>query len=335
MREGFGVQDEGLEPAALGGGAALRAGDRGWVLAQDDPGRALGPALAWARSKDVTELHVLAEDEAGVLARRARAFADPPQVWQVTGRAVAAADPVGHLLLDGPSDGVDAAALARATDLLRAAGADVLVEHGEVVGEVLGLEVARVVVDDQGTRLEVGVGRHDREAFALLHGELPPEAAVAKVVSSVREHRRAGATPHPLNRLAAERWLRARLLAEPSLVGAAELHAVAPTRRRASVKDVVPAPATGVDRAGMPVVVVASVGIDLDLVPSAADVRARDAEPDARLVLVVPERDAHAATRALAGRLVHPAEVVTVPGDWAAGPGGGPGPAAAGSPAED
>lgn len=332
MREGFGVEGEGLERASLLGGAALRAGERGWVLAQDDPGRALGPALAWARSKDVTELHVLAEDEAGVLARRADAFVDPPQVWQVTGRAVTAAEPVEHLALAGPPEGADADALARATDLLRDAGAEVLVEHGEVVGEVLGLEVARVVVDDQGTRLEVGVGRHDREAFALLHGELPPEAAVAKVVSSVREHRRAGATPHPLNRLGAERWLRARLLAEPSLAGAAELHAVPPTRRRSSVKDVVPAPATGADQTGAPVVVAASVGIDLDLVPSAADVRSRDSQADARLVLVVPERDAHAATRALAARLVHPAEVVTVPGDWAAGPAGGPGPAAAGSP---
>jgi hypothetical protein len=60
------------------------------------------------------------------------------------------------------------------------------------------------------------------------------------------------------------------------------------------------------------VVVACSVGVDLDVVPSAAD--ARDAlAPDARLLVVLPERDALPVTRRLAGSLVEPAEVVTVP----------------------
>jgi hypothetical protein len=50
-------------------------------------------------------------------------------------------------------------------------------------------------------------------------------------------------------------------------------------------------------------------------VPAAADARLAHAR-DARLVLVVPERDAHPVTAALAAELVHPAEVVTVPDDW-------------------
>jgi hypothetical protein len=62
-------------------------------------------------------------------------------------------------------------------------------------------------------------------------------------------------------------------------------------------------------------VVVCSVGVDLDLVPAAAEARLALA-PDARLVLAVPERDDHPATRALAKRLKVPAEVVAVPGDW-------------------
>ena len=55
-------------------------------------------------------------------------------------------------------------------------------------------------------------------------------------------------------------------------------------------------------------VVVTSTGIDLDLVPTAADLRLAHA-PGARLVLAVPERDAHPVTRRLAGELVEPAEV--------------------------
>ena len=64
---------------------------------------------------------------------------------------------------------------------------------------------------------------------------------------------------------------------------------------------------------GAPVVVVCSAGIDLDLVPFAADARDALAEPDTRLLLAVPEGDDHPVTRELAARLAVPAEVVPVP----------------------
>lgn len=39
-----------------------------------------------------------------------------------------------------------------------------MVEGGELMGELLGLEVARVVVGDDGSaHVEAGVGRFDRE----------------------------------------------------------------------------------------------------------------------------------------------------------------------------
>ena len=44
-------------------------------------------------------------------------------------------------------------------------------------------------------RLEVGVGAHDREAFALVHGDLPTVEALAGVVASWRRYRRPGADP--------------------------------------------------------------------------------------------------------------------------------------------
>ena len=50
---------------------------------------------------------------------------------------------------------------------------------------------------------------------------------------------------------------------------------------------------------GRSVVVAASIGVDLDLVPAAADARLAHA-PDARLVLALPQRDALAVTRRLA-----------------------------------
>jgi hypothetical protein len=75
------------------------------------------------------------------------------------------------------------------------------------------------------------------------------------------------------------------------------------------------ATALGVGGDGEPMVVVCSTGVDLDLVPSAADDRLTHA-PGARLVIAVPEADALPITREMAGLLRHRAEVATIAGDW-------------------
>ncbi|CAB4816383.1 unannotated protein [freshwater metagenome] len=108
------------------------------------------------------------------------------------------------------------------------------------------------------------------------------------------------------------RW---RLIRDPQLIGARELQPVQPPLPRDSVKDVGASIAIGVDEQGVSIVVACSVGIDLDVVPTAADARALN-DPSARVVIVVPERDDHPATRRLAGRLIGPAEVVGLSGEW-------------------
>lgn len=296
------------EPASFPGGAAVAADGHAVVLAQDAPTRSLGPALAWARQAGATTVDLLVEDAAGALARQAAQFAAPVTVRWVQGRDLHDVEP--EPLLPAPLPSAAAVDLAPA---LAAAGADVVVEHGVVVGEVLGLEIARIVDDEHGARVEAGVGRHDREAFAMLHGDLPTAEALEKVVAAARSARAAGGPDHPLQRLAQERWLREVVLADPGLVGlgAGALERHQGPAPRPSVKD--PWPAVAV---GPRVVVVCSVGIDLDLVPFAADARLAAGDPSARLVLVVPERDDHPVTRALAAMLRVPAEVVAVPGDW-------------------
>ena len=201
-----------------------------------------------------------------------------------------------------------------------AAGAAPVEEHGVLGGEVRGLEVCRAVVDDAplapggpGARLDVGIGEHDREAFRLVHGDGSVDGALAQVVAEVAAHRRPGAPAHALNRLARERALRHRLVADPSLVGLAALAPAPPPVARTNVADAVPCVALGTDDSGAPVVVVCSAGVDLDLVPFAADARDALAGPDARLLLAVPEGDDLPVTRELAARLTVPAEVVPVP----------------------
>ena len=288
----------------------MRGDTHGWVLAEDRPERALGGALAWARRHRIAEVHVLAEGATGLLARRAEAFTDPPRIWTVSGRKLIPARPEAWEPEPALSPEVEAF-----VPFLVEAGVDPVIEHGVLTGEVLGLEVARVVVEEMGAFLEVGVGKHDRYAQRILHRDRPPLEALTAAAAAVREVRTPDAPAHQGNQLSRERWLRSVLMAKPEMVGASSLTPAQSPVARTDLRHHVPAPAAGLDTRGQPVVVVCSTGIDLDLVPTAADVRIADGR-QARLVLAVPLADDHSVTRDLAGALTHPADVATISGDW-------------------
>jgi hypothetical protein len=199
--------------------------------------------------------------------------------------------------------------------LLAEAGLDAVDEDGHILGELLGLEVARITPGEDGPVLEVGVGRFDREMTEMTHAHLAPADRLHRAVEIVAEHRRPGAPPHPLNQLVPERWMRAALVREPERIGVAALRPVPSAVPRTNLKDTAVASAVGLDTAGEPVVVTCSTGVDLDLVPAAADDRAARAS-GARLILAVPARDALPLTRDLAARLSRPADVVGLDGEW-------------------
>jgi hypothetical protein len=293
-------------PGTFPPGAAITADGGAWVLAEDDPGRALGPALAWALRNGATSLEVLAERETGTLARRAVGIRFPIEVWHVAERTLLPA--LVAPLEPPPLARPEHLAL---VDTVVAGGAVPVVEHGVVTGEVRGLEVCRVV-DDAATgavRLEVGVGAHDREAFTIMHGDVPTVEALAGVVRAVEEYRQPGSAQHPLSRLVPERLVRWQLEQDPSRLGLRSVTPAQPPLPRPNVKDRVPCVATAVDAAGRPVLLVCSVGVDLDLIPYALDARAAAiaATPgvgrgeDLGVWLVTPPRDLVPVTAELAG----------------------------------
>jgi hypothetical protein len=296
-------------------GAALRHQDAAWVFLETRPGTMLGAALAWMLRSGASSLDVIAEQDTGVLARRAQEFAPTVSVWHAVDRSLlpAVPEPIGAPPQPPPHHDTFRA-------LIIEAGAEPQVEHGVLVGEVRGLEVCRVVDDPHlGTvRLEVGVGAHDREAFQMIHGDVPAVESLRRVVEVVAQHRRLGAPQHPLNRLAAERLVRWRVLEAPSSVGAVTMAATDPPVQRLNLKDPVPCVATGHDADGRTVVAVCASGVDLDLVPFAADARlaAQAADPGVgegvRLVLVTPSRDRVRVIEELAGLLRQPAEFVSL-----------------------
>jgi hypothetical protein len=304
IRDHWTTHDLQTTPFALG--SAARDGDTGWALLDERQHRGLGPALAWAiRAGGVDRLHVLAEEGTGTLSRRATAFRIPIEVWHVTERVLlpAIAEP-----LESPTPAP--AEHDRFRPLIVQGGAIPVVEHGMLIGEVRGLEVCRVVTDEYtgAARLEVGIGRHDREAFQMLHGDVPSVEALIKVVAAVEPHRRHGAAPHALNRLGQERALRARLIDDPRLIAATRVEAIASPVARENIKDPYPAVARAtID--GRSTTVVVSAGVDLDLVPFATDARLASGDPTC---IVVPMRDAVPVQGDIAALLNEPIPIVPV-----------------------
>lgn len=287
------------------------------MLVDDAVPSRLGAALAWALRSQVAGLRVLVEGQwaASVIARRAALFAMAPAVFEVRGRSLHQATPAPSCPPPEPPPAPGVQAL---LDLLTAHGIDPVVEHGVAKGEVLGLEVARVVGDGEGRhRLEVGVGSHDRQARAGLRPDEDVGGALNEVLAVVRRWRMAGARRHPANILSQERWLRTVVLARPDVVGAGLLERRPPALPGGDLRLPEPAAASGSDGDGSALVVVCSTGVDVDLVPTAADHWLLDGRR-ARLRLVLPAGDDYPLTREMAGALAAPAEVVTVPRDWPA-----------------
>lgn len=295
--------------SSLGTGAAMATGEQAFVLLDGDHG--LGAALAWSSRVGATELHVVVDgDDAGTVARQAGEFDRSVSVWRSEGRELVPVEPEPVPAGEGPPD---APAMVAA---LEAEGLDIVVEGDRLSGEFRGLEVVRIVraLDDGEPIFEVGVGRFDRELTAMMHGDLPDTAAVARVVDQLRRLRRPGGPNHPLAGLVPERWLRRTLLHEPERIGCEQLVAAPAPIPRDRLRERGVAAAVGTC-AGEPVVVVCSVGVHLDAVVQAADARL-SIDPDATLLLALPERDVLPVTDALVAALRRPARVAAVAGDW-------------------
>ncbi len=262
----------------------------------------VGPAVVWALRSNADPLYIVAEAEhAGELARRAAEVVGlRVEVLEVNGTELSPATAT-----ELPPLPVMDRSVWELASIFSEAGARPVDDHGRVVAEVAGLEVARIVPPTGGgaspieaARIEVGVGEADRELHTLVHSSMDSDTAVRRAVAMVAAERRRGSL-HPLARMARERWLRSMLLDDPGIIGLATLQALPPLRPRSTVLGHVPIAALGTRQDGSAVVVVCSTGIDLDVVPEAMDYRRRDA-PGADLVIVVPERDRHATTVALA-----------------------------------
>ena len=290
------------------------------MLLEAPTARSSGPVAVWAVRNELSSVHLIVGGDdsvglAGDLARRIGALAIDSRCSAIVGTDLVSVEAAAVVPpSSGPGSIPDAAQ--PLVELLRGVSLEVVVEHGVVRGEVNGLEVARVEVEDGVATLGVGVGRFDREITAMLHPDLPDADALARAAGIVREHRFAGGPPHPLMTMGRSRWVRSALVADPDSVGLVELVAVDTTVEPPNLRDPHPAAAIGHDASGRETVVVCSAGVDLDLVTLAADTRGRH-RPDADLLIVVPVGDRFAPLVAVGDALALRPRWFECPPPWA------------------
>ena len=301
-----GVDTASFVPVEFAFGDAALDGSTGWIFVSEQHDRAIGPALLWAAKHQVQAVNILSEKSAGVLARRASLFAHQSTVWSVRDGNVVAAEAEKVL-----GESTVTKAHEQFASMIAESGAEVVREHGVLSGEVMGLEVCRVIDDNDEARLEIGVGVHDRETFQLLHGKNATLQSLQNVVEIVGKHRAEGSEQHPLNRLGAERLLRHRIVSNPQLIGLSTAQIAEPPVKRLNVKDAVPCVAVGKDEEGHDVVVVCTASVDVDVVAFAADARLR-ISPKANLLIATHINNVVPALKKLANSLVEPAAFVEV-----------------------
>jgi len=247
-------------------GAGLVQSNRGALYVVRDHIRTIGPTLLWMQKHQLEEVDLVIEGDGGIPARRAQALTCELRVWQVQNGKIERAQPAPHLpRIDVPQSHEQFAAT------IQDCGALPVREHGVLTGEVLGLEVCRVVDTPDGPRLEVGVGAIDRETFQLVNSHRTIEDSLTEVVGIVRAHRQLGAPHHPLGKMAGERLLRHRVMNEPSLIGASSLKPAEPPIARGGLRDSMPCVATGTDLEDSSIVAVFTDTVDVDIIGFCAD----------------------------------------------------------------
>ncbi len=274
----------------------------------------LGTAIIWGKANNCTRMNLIVDEGAGELGNAASAFRDPaPVVWLAKDRSISKASPTAPHVAPPPE------CVAYTADLVEA-GLDVVADHGVWLGEINGLEVARVGLRDGECSMDIGVGAYDQFASAALNMDRDHTEELARVVAMVRPHRMKGAAPHAIGRLVRSRWLRAQVMRDPELIGLDSLDPIPLLRERPGLME--SQPAAGLGRRGPHrVLVVFTVGLDLGVAETAAGLAALHSraggESVDEVIVVVPGRDLHQRIIDSVDALALPSTVVALEGEWA------------------
>lgn len=268
----------------------------------------MGTTLVWAQSQGAARTNLITDERDGLLAFTATGFAEPsPTVWQAVERSIVATEPQAPEIPPPPN-------CPESTAILAGLELEVVADHGVWLGEIHGLEVARVGLRGDECEIDIGVGAYDQFASAALSVDRDDAAALSVVVDMVRPHRVSESEPHPIGRLVRSRWLRSQIMNDPQIIEMANLNPIPLLVPRPGLVESQPAAGVGDDVNGAKTLVVCSTGIDLGVAETAAGLAAYTS-PD-RIVVVMPTRDHHPRIVASLATLGPPAELVALDGEW-------------------
>jgi len=302
------ILSEEYENLTESSGNGIRNNSTLWVIADEEsPESLLGASLLELTTQDQLDLVIFFENlqDAQVTQRRSSILNPPPSIFFLSDGKPVPVEPAAV-----KSRGNAQEAPSEFYELCSKFGLQSICECGTWKGEILGLEVIRVADGE----IEVGVGKFDREANSLMSSGRSLSEVLASAVEIVTSSRKPGSALHPLSRLARERWLRADALANPEMFGFENLTCVDPPRERESLRETMPAAATGINTAGKKVLIVFSVGVDICLVSFIADLISVES-PD-RVEVVLPEKDILVPVEKSLSYLDIPLDIKGVVGGW-------------------
>ncbi|MDA8271449.1 MAG: hypothetical protein M0Z39_08590 [Actinomycetota bacterium] len=170
----------------------------------------------------------LASEVLSVLSLQGEGFRVPVRVYSVARGQLDPVSPGSSLQLvvqdgDAGREFLSREGSGEVVDLVLESGCEALFVKDRMIATHLGLEVARSVLSDGRVRLEIGVGRNDRIAKALLEETATQADQLRETIEIVNRYRLGASQFHPLAKLSLARWMRLVIHENPGLVGMKQL----------------------------------------------------------------------------------------------------------------
>lgn len=293
-----------------GPGSGINNGSIYWVLDDEENlGRTLDRSVLELTNNEHLDLIIFYEDidAARVASRRANFLHPAPKIYLISeGKKI----PVEPALQQIRPKIASVEPTKEFENLCLGADLKTVFESGIWRGEILGLEVVRL---SEG-KVEVGVGKFDREAGLIMNAGRSLAEVLHAATEIVKSQRQPGKGFHPLSTLVRERWLRSEALLNPSSLDFESMEPIDPPEERLSLRDSASSAAMAKDKDGADVLVIFSVGVDIRIFSFIADLLFLES-PD-RVEVIMPKKDIFKPITQILNKFVVPISVMGVRGPW-------------------
>ena len=285
----------------------ITGGKNTFIYANHDKVSTLAIALTLVPPDTI--LNLILDKPNSQLSAQIKGFATRCSLWIVEGNTL-----VPHPELNASTPEHEFSIDSGIRSLLEHNNCRIVFEHGKVKAEVRGLEVAEVVLDQNGeNQIQVGVGIYDQEAHKIINSNEAIETTLLRAIEDILKFRHKESRPHPLNRVARSKWLIHEFINSYKHFGFNEIQYVASPNLPMNISHGLPASAIG-KRDSKEIIVTAFAGADLEAVPTAAQLL--EAYSADEIWLIHTAIDTYPAIQRQATHLRVPVSFIEVEAPW-------------------